>query len=109
MENKFQHLTMTQHIELLTVLQKFEELFNGTLGPWKIDPVDLHLNKDAKPIYLQPYPVPKVHKEIFKKEVERLVLLGVLEVENYSPSFASTKLKSNRLRFLSDFKNINEN
>ena len=28
--------------------------------------------------------MPKVHEKMFKKEVERLVLLGVLEVENDS-------------------------
>ena len=35
MENKFQHLTMTQCNELLKLLQKLEELFNGTLGTRK--------------------------------------------------------------------------
>ena len=37
-----------------------------------------------KPILSRPYPVPKVYEEIFKKEVERLVLLGVLGVANDS-------------------------
>ena len=40
MENQCQHLTMTQHNELLTLLQKFEELFDGTLVTQKTDPVD---------------------------------------------------------------------
>ena len=40
MENQCQHLTMTQRNELLKLLQKFEELFNGTLGIWKTDPLD---------------------------------------------------------------------
>ena len=39
MENQCQHLTMTQRNELIKLLQKFEELFDGTLGTWKIDPV----------------------------------------------------------------------
>ena len=49
---------------------------------------------------------------MFKKEVERLVILGVLEVENYSewgsPSFPQPKPKSNNVRFLSDFRNLNK-
>ena len=49
---------------------------------------------------------------MFKKEVERLVLLGVLELENISewgePSFAHPKPKSNRVRFLSNFRNLNK-
>ena len=39
---------VTQHNELLKLLQKFEELFDGTLGPWKTYPVDLELKEDAK-------------------------------------------------------------
>ena len=39
MENQCQHLIMTQRNELIKSLQKFEELFDGTLGTWKRDPV----------------------------------------------------------------------
>ena len=46
---------------------------------------------------MDPLPVPKVHEEILKKEVERLLLLEVLEVafdsECGAPSFAQPKLK----------------
>ena len=77
-----------------------------------MDPVDLKLKEGTKPIYLIPYPVPKVHKEFFKMEVERLVLLGVLEIANDSewvaPSFVQHKHKSNRVRFLSEFRNLNK-
>ena len=49
---------------------------------------------------------------MFKKDVERLVILGVLGVANDSewgaPYFAQTKPKSNRVRFLSDFSNLNK-
>ena len=60
-----------------------------------------------KPIFLRPYLVLKIHEEMFKKEVEHLVILGVLKRANDSewgsPSFAQPKLKSNRVSFLSDF------
>ena len=84
METQCQHLTMTQRNELLKLLRKFDELFDGTLGTLKIYPVYLQLKDTANPIFSRPYPVPKVHKELLKKEVERLVLLGVLEVANDS-------------------------
>ena len=45
MENQFQHLTMTKRNELLKLLQKLEELFGGTLGTWKTDPVDFKLKR----------------------------------------------------------------
>ena len=44
-----------------------------------------------------PYPVPMVQKDMFKQEVEHLVILGVLELPNDSewvaPSFAKPKPK----------------
>ena len=49
---------------------------------------------------------------MLKKLVERLLLLGVLEVPNDlewgSPSFAQSKPKSNQVRFISDFRNLNK-
>ena len=43
MKNYFQHLTETQLNELIKSLQKFEELFYGTLGTRETDPVDFNL------------------------------------------------------------------
>ena len=65
-----------------------------------------------KPICSQPYPVLKVHAGIIKKDVKRLVLLGVLKVANDpewgAPYFSLTTYKPNMVRFLSDFRNINK-
>ena len=64
------------------------------------------------PIFLLPYPVPKVQKEMFKQEVEYLVILVFLELANDSewvaPSFAKPKPKSNQVHFLSEFRNLNK-
>ena len=67
MENQCQNLTMTQRNELLKLLQKFEELFDGKLGNRKTDSLELELKEDATPIRSRPYPVPNVHEEMFKK------------------------------------------
>ena len=45
MENQCQHLSEVKFKSLLKLLQKFEELFDGTLGTWKADPVDFKLNR----------------------------------------------------------------
>ena len=49
---------------------------------------------------------------MFIKEVERLVILGVLDVANDSkwgaPYFAKPKPKLSRVIFLSDFRNLNK-
>ena len=103
---------MTQRNELLKLLQKFEQFLYGTVGTWKTYPAELQLKEDAKPIFSQPYPVQNVHEEIFKKEVDSLVLLGSLKVANDpewgAPYFAQTKPESNRVCFISDFRNLNK-
>ena len=91
--------------------KKFEYLFDGTIGMLNTAPVDLELNDDAKPVWSRPYPVPRVHKAMFRKEVEILVKLSVIEESNESewvaPSCAHPKAKKNRTLFLSDFRNLN--
>ena len=51
---------------------------------WKTPPVNLDLKDDATPTCSRPYPVPRVHEAMFRKEVKRLVKLGVLEEANDS-------------------------
>ena len=48
MEAKWKHPTITQHNELLKLLQKSKELFDGTLVTWERYPVDFKLKEDAK-------------------------------------------------------------
>ena len=105
MNKQFQHLNTKERYKLLNILNKFKDLVYGTLGTWNTTPVGLELKDDSKPVFSRPYPVPRVHKEIFRKEVKRLVSLGVLEEANDSEwgasSFAQPKAKNNCVRFLS--------
>ena len=50
METHCQHLTMTQCNELLKISHRLK-VFYGTLGTWKIDPVDFELKEDENPIF----------------------------------------------------------
>jgi len=56
-------------------------------------------------------PVPKIHKEVLTREIERLCKLGVLErqpeSEWASPSFIVPK-KNGTVRFLSNFREVNK-
>jgi hypothetical protein len=89
----------------------YESLFDGTLGDWKTKPVSFQLKKGVSPHHGQAFPVPKVHKETIKTEVERLCQLGVLErqpaSEWASPSFIMPK-KDKAVCFLSDFWEVNK-
>ena len=62
MKKQCQHLTETQSNELLELLQKIEEFFDGTLDTWKTDQVDFEFTDYVKPICPRPYIVPKLHK-----------------------------------------------
>lgn len=104
------HLTKEERSKLYNLLMEYEDLFDGTLGEWKSDPVDFELVDGAKPHSQRHYPVPHLYKKTFKKELDRLVKLGVLEVvqqsEWGSPTFIVPK-KDDKVRFVSDFRRLN--
>jgi hypothetical protein len=43
------HLTSSDREKLLSVLLKFESLFDGILGDWKLPPVSFELKEGMKP------------------------------------------------------------
>jgi hypothetical protein len=105
------HLNADQQKKLLQLLQKYELLFDGTLGDWKTKPVSFQLKEGVSPYHGQTISVPKIHKDTIMKEVERLCKLGSLErqpvSEWASPSFIIPK-KDKTVHFLSDFWEVNK-
>ena len=105
------HLTSAQQQKLLQLLQEFEELFDGTLGDWKTSPVHLELKEGIKPYHGKAYPVPHIHKDVLKKEVDRLEKIGVLKWEKdsqwASPTFIIPK-SNGQVRVISDFREVNK-
>ena len=83
-ETRCQSLIITKCNELLKIITEIRRVVQWNTWHLKKEPLDIKLNEDTKPIWSRPYPVPKVHEEMFKKEVEFLVLLGVFEAPNYS-------------------------
>ncbi len=77
------HLSLQDQNKLLELLTEFEELFDGTLGDWKTEPVSFELKEGAKPYHGRPYPVPKSREETTIEEL-RLCDLRVLEFQPYS-------------------------
>ena len=76
-------------------------MFDVTLCTWNTKHVDLELKDDMKPVCSRPHPVPRVHKFMYIKEVDRLVSLGVQKCSNESkrgaPYFAQPRAKTNRV------------
>jgi hypothetical protein len=107
--NNCMHLSTPHHNSLLALLLKFEELFHGTLGDWKLPPVSFELKEGAKPYHGRPYPIPKIHKATLMKEINCLVLIGVLKWQPSSkwalPSFIIPK-KDYTVRTITDFQKI---
>jgi hypothetical protein len=87
-----------------------KHLFDGLLGAWKTDPADLRLKSGEMPFQLSPFPVPKIHEETLKKEINRLCDWGVLKPQVASeyqfPSFIIPK-KNGTVRVVSDFRVLN--
>ena len=101
-----------QKNQLLKKLQKFETLFDGTLGCWNCKPVELELkDPNCKPVHAKPYPVPQSQEKKLKDEIERLCKANVLRKVNSSewasPAFTINK-PDGSLRSLTDHRAINK-
>ena len=105
-------LTAKEKEKLFFLLNKFEHLFDGTLGSWNTNPVDLELiDPTAKPYHAKPYPVPHSQEKKLRDEIQRLIEYGVLRKINRSewaaPMFTLLKPDSS-LRSLADLRELNK-
>jgi hypothetical protein len=94
-KNNCTHLSTPHQNLLLTLLLKYKELFDGTLGDLKLPPVSIESKEGAKPYRGRPYPILKVHKATLMKEIDWLIAIGVLKWQPSSkwtsPSFIVPK------------------
>ncbi|CAJ1955787.1 unnamed protein product [Cylindrotheca closterium] len=91
---------------LKSLLCKYKELFDGTLGTWNILPVDFKLKPGSKPFHAKPMPIPLIHRDTICKEIDRLVCIGILKKDTFSkwsaPSFIVPKANG-QCRLVTDF------
>ena len=87
-------------------------LFGGGLGLLRVKPVQLKLKPDARPKHERAFPVPESLLRTTKKEIERLIKIGVFRKSHDSewaaPSFIQRK-KTGDVRILTDFRYLNDN
>ena len=113
-EENCSHLTDDQQRDLLALLEKHTPMFAGKLGQWKGEEVHFELEEGQTPWQGRPYPVPRVHEQTLRNEVQRLVDIDVIEPITGeqsggwgAPSFIIAK-PNGQVRFLTDFRQVNK-
>ncbi len=86
-------------------------MFDGTLGVYPHKKVHIDIDPNAKPVHSRPYPVPWIHLNTFKKELNHLLTIGVLAAQQKSevtsPSFIIPK-KEGRVCWISNLRQSNK-
>ncbi len=60
------HLALHEQNKLLDLLTEYEDLFDGTLGDWKTEPVYLELKQGAKPYHDRAFPSKNTQSNLSK-------------------------------------------
>ena len=85
-------------------------MFDGTLGDWYTDTVDLELKPNSKYFNCKYYTVPRINKETFRKEIQRLAKIGMLtpvQQYQYGTPVVMIQNKERTTRFINDYQSIN--
>jgi hypothetical protein len=81
-----ENLHVEEQHQFKILLQKYEHLFDGTLGEFNMEPISLQrMDPNCKPIHACAYTVPRSVEQQLQQSMEivRLVDIGVLE-QDYS-------------------------
>ena len=77
-----------------------------------LPPYKIPVKENAVPYAVKPYQIPQIYKNTTKKELERLLKLGVIERDINSPYAAGTFIipkKDQTVRVVTDFRGLNKN
>jgi len=64
-----QNLDDKQKQQLKNLLNEFQQLFDGTLGTWKDQQINIETREGAKPYHAKAFPIPKSREETLKKKL----------------------------------------
>ena len=105
------HLSTEQQQGLSSLLSEFPILFNGVLKVFTDERIHLDVDPTVPPSRSRAYAVPQLHLPTFKKELDRLTDIGVLEKTGRSDWVSGTFIipkKEGRVRWISDFRALNK-
>jgi hypothetical protein len=93
--NQLTHLTPDQQDDLKGLFHGFTKVFDGTLGVYPHQKFHIDLIPGAKLKHSQPYAIPRIYLDAFKKKLDRLVQIKVLSPTSASewglPTFVTPK------------------
>ena len=104
------HLGSSEKNELRTTLQQHEDLLHGELGTFKPYEIELELKANASAKASQAYPVPIMHLSAYKRRLEEMIMLGVLECASQSEWIHGTFIipkKNVSACWISDLRSLN--
>jgi len=109
--HKSKNLNSKEQNQLFLLLNRFSELFDGTLGEWVGEPYHIDLKPGSTPYHARAYPVPQAYEKTLRLEVDHLCEVGVLKKVNCSEWASATFIipkKDETVRFISDFRELNK-
>ena len=74
---KLKYLNSNEQLIIYRLLNKHEIMFDGTLGSYTCTEYKIEFVEGAHLYHVKPFPIPKVHEETLKTELNRLV--GVIK------------------------------
>ena len=76
---KLDTLNKEQKDSLQILLNKYKNLFDGSLGDFNFPPIKLEVKSNTEPVHSRPFHVPRIHRYTLYKEIQRMAALGILE------------------------------
>ena len=105
------YLLPLQHVQLYSLLTRFQTLFDGRLKTFKGPLVHLELIDNPIPVCRHPCTIPTSHLAMFKEELNCLISIGIVEKAHHSEWMAGTFIvpkKDGRVRWIMDFPGLNK-
>ena len=103
------HQTSSQKHDLKVLLKDFTNLFNGTLEVYAHQKFHIDLIHGAKSKHSQPYAIPRIHLDAFKKKLDRLVQIKVFYHPQVQANGAHLHLSHSKRTIQSDGSVITRN
>ena len=105
------HLTQEQRDDLVKLFSKFETLFDGNLRMFTDEQIHLEVDPMVSPTRSRAYAIPHRQCDLFKKELDHLVAIGVLKKCGRADWVSGTFIVPNKdrlLRWVSEFHGLNK-